>query len=93
VVAHRHRHISHPLPGRPRRPLPPGEDFSLYEISDKGTTWLAPLLFGLAFSLTDSYRIAIGSLVVFFVVGFFLLLAVPMRRAIVAVGNQPPRLL
>jgi UMF1 family MFS transporter len=70
-----------------------GEYFGLYEISDKGTSWLAPLLFGLAFSLTDSYRIAIVSLVVFFVVGFISLLAVPMRRAILAVGNQPPRLL
>jgi UMF1 family MFS transporter len=70
-----------------------GEYFGLYEISDKGTSWSAPLLFGLAFSLTASYRIAIVSLVVFFVVGFVALLAVPMRRAIVAVGNQPPRLL
>jgi UMF1 family MFS transporter len=70
-----------------------GEYFGLYEISDKGTSWLAPLLFGVAFSLTDSYRVAIISLIVFFIIGFFGLLAVPMRRAIIAVGNQPPRLL
>jgi UMF1 family MFS transporter len=70
-----------------------GEYFGLYEISDKGTSWLAPLFFGIAFSLTSSYRIAIVSLVVFFVVGFVALLAVPMRRAILAVGNEPPRLI
>jgi UMF1 family MFS transporter len=70
-----------------------GEYFGLYEISDKGTSWLAPLFFGIAFSLTASYRVAILSLIVFFVAGFIALLAVPMRRAILAVGNEPPRLL
>ncbi|HZE38539.1 MAG TPA: MFS transporter [Stackebrandtia sp.] len=67
-----------------------GEYFGLYEISDKGTSWLGPLLFGLAFSVTGSYRVAIISLFVFFVAGFFMLLAVPMKRAIIAAGNTPP---
>jgi UMF1 family MFS transporter len=67
-----------------------GEYFGLYEISDKGTSWLGPLLFGLAYDLTRSYRVAIVSLLVFFVVGGLLLLAVPMRRAIVAAGNTAP---
>jgi UMF1 family MFS transporter len=67
-----------------------GEYFGLYEISDKGTSWLAPLVFGIAYELTRSYRIAIGSLLIFFVIGFGLLLAVPIRRAIVAAGNVPP---
>ena len=70
-----------------------GEYFGLYEISDKGTSWLGPLLFGLAYDMTDSYRVAIISLLVFFVAGFLALLAVPMRRAIVAAGNTPPRVL
>jgi UMF1 family MFS transporter len=70
-----------------------GEYFGLYEISDKGTSWLGPLLFGLAFDLTRSYRVAIVSLLVFFIVGMVALLAVPMRRAITAAGNTPPRLL
>ena len=70
-----------------------GEYFSLYEISDKGTSWLGPLLFGLAFQVTGSYRTAIFSLISFFVIGFFALLAIPIRRAIVAVGNEPPRVL
>ncbi|MER7007682.1 MFS transporter [Dactylosporangium sp. NPDC000555] len=67
-----------------------GEYFGIYEISDKGTSWLGPLLFGLAYDLTRSYRVAIVSLLVFFVVGFVVLAAVPMRRAIEQAGNTPP---
>ena len=70
-----------------------GEYYGFYEISDKGTSWLGPLAFGLVFQLTNSYRIGIVSLVVFFVVGAILLAFVPMRRAIVAAGNTPPKLL
>jgi UMF1 family MFS transporter len=70
-----------------------GEYFGLYEISDKGTSWLGPLLFGLAYGITESYRVAILSLLAFFVIGFVLLAAVPIRRAIVAAGNTPPRVL
>ena len=70
-----------------------GEYFGLYEISDKGTSWLGPLLFGLAYQLTGSYRVAIFSVITFFVVGFIMLLSVPMRRAIVAAGNTPPDVL
>ncbi|GGQ60430.1 MFS transporter [Couchioplanes azureus] len=70
-----------------------GEYYGFYEISDKGTSWLGPLAFGLVFQLTSSYRIGIVSLVVFFVAGGILLAMVPMRRAIVAAGNTPPRLL
>ncbi len=46
------------------------EYFGLYEISDKGTSWLGTLPFGLAVQLTGSYRVAIISLVIFFVAGF-----------------------
>src|SRR3954470_3882621 len=70
-----------------------GEYYGFYEISDKGTSWLGPLLFGLVFQLTASYRLGILSLVVFFVAGGVLLAFVPVRRAIVAAGNTPPRLL
>ncbi|MQA26361.1 MAG: MFS transporter [Micromonosporaceae bacterium] len=69
------------------------EYFGLYEISDKGTSWLGPLAFGLVFQLTHSYRIGIVSLLIFFVVGLAALLMVPMRRAIVAAGNTPPRVI
>ncbi|MEV6932518.1 MFS transporter [Dactylosporangium sp. NPDC051485] len=67
-----------------------GEYFGIYEISDKGTSWLGPLLFGLAYDLTRSYRIAIVSLLVFFVAGFVMLAMVPIRRAIEQAGNTPP---
>jgi UMF1 family MFS transporter len=70
-----------------------GEYFGLYEISDKGTSWLGPLLFGLTYQATQNYRVAIISLLVFFVIGFFALLAIPMRRAIIAAGNEPPHVL
>jgi UMF1 family MFS transporter len=64
------------------------EYFSLYEVSDRGTSWLGPLVFGLAFQMTGSYRASIISLVVFFVLGFAVLLRVPVHRAAAAVGNR-----
>ncbi|WP_157597338.1 MFS transporter [Streptacidiphilus rugosus] len=73
--------------------IPPGREaeyFSLYKISDRGTSWMGPLVFGLAYQLTGSYRVAIISLLIFFAVGFALLLLVPVRRAIEAVGNPVP---
>ncbi|MEU4163661.1 MFS transporter [Actinoplanes sp. NPDC026670] len=70
-----------------------GEYYGFYEISDKGTSWLGPLFFGLIFQLTNSYRAGIVSLVVFFLLGGVLLALVPIRRAIVAVGNTPPKLI
>jgi len=51
------------------------------KISDKGTSWLGPLTFGLALQVTGSYRVAIVSLVVFFVAGFVLLASTDVRRA------------
>ncbi|MET7363673.1 MFS transporter [Streptomyces sp. NPDC005562] len=66
------------------------EYFSAYEISDRGMAWLGPLIFGLTYQLTGSYRDAIVSLVVFFLVGFILLLRVPVRRAVRDAGNPVP---
>ena len=73
--------------------IPAGKEaeyYGFYEISDRGTSWLGPLAFGLTFQLTGSYRLAIVSLVVFFVVGFVALAALPIRRAVVEAGNTPP---
>jgi len=56
------------------------EYFSIYEVSDKGTSWLCPILFGLALQFTGSYRAAILSLIVFLAAGLFLLLKVDMSR-------------
>jgi MFS transporter, UMF1 family len=70
--------------------IPRGQEaeyFSLYEISERGTSWFAPLFFGLAYQFTGSYRIAIVSLIIFFIVGFLLLTRVDIRRAIEEAGN------
>lgn len=66
------------------------EYYSVYEVSDRGTSWLGPLLFGLTYQLTGSYRNAITSLIVFFAIGFVLLTRVPVRRAVEAAGNPVP---
>ncbi|GAA2301209.1 MFS transporter [Streptomyces caniferus] len=66
------------------------EYFSAYEMSDRGVSWLGPLVFGVAYQLTGSYRDAIVSLVAFFVIGFVLLARVPVGRAIAAAGNPVP---
>ncbi|MEV6835925.1 MFS transporter [Streptomyces sp. NPDC051133] len=73
--------------------VPPGKEaeyFSAYEMSDRGMSWLGPLLFGLTYQLTGSYRSAIVSLVAFFVIGFALLARVPVRMAIGQAGNPVP---
>lgn len=69
------------------------EYFSFYEISDSGTSFLGPLVFGLTYQNSGSYRGALFSVVVFFVVGFALLLRIPVRRAVEEAGNEVPPLL
>jgi UMF1 family MFS transporter len=56
------------------------EYFSIYEISDKGTSWLCPILFGLTLQFTGRYRLAVLSLAVFFVMGLLVLLKVDVAR-------------
>ena len=71
--------------------IPKGKEaeyFSLYEISDKGTSWLAPLMFGLMLQFTGSYQLAILSLVIFFVAGLAILSKVDVRRAAREAGNE-----
>ncbi|MCC7157243.1 MAG: MFS transporter [Bryobacterales bacterium] len=65
------------------------EYFSLYEISDKGTSWMAPLIYGLTVQWTGSYRTAILSLIVFFAGGLLVLAKVDVRRATIEAGNEP----
>ncbi|MFE3519493.1 MFS transporter [Streptomyces sp. NPDC059166] len=66
------------------------EYFSAYEMSDRGLSWLGPLVFGLGYQLTGSYRDAILSLVLFFAVGSLLLARVPVRAAVADAGNPVP---
>ena len=56
------------------------EYFSIYEISDKGTSWMGPAFYGLALQWTGSYRIAILSLIVFFAVGLAVLTRVNVKK-------------
>jgi UMF1 family MFS transporter len=57
------------------------EYFGIYEISERGTSWLGPLFFGLALQFTGSYRIAILAIALYFIAGFILLLRVKFSRA------------
>lgn len=57
------------------------EYFALYEISDKGTSWLGPFVFGIALQFTNSYRAAVLSLIVFLLAGLVLLLRVNVHQA------------
>lgn len=52
------------------------EYFSFYELSERGTSWLGPLAFGLALQITHSYNLALLSLLFFFIIGTAILLAV-----------------
>jgi len=73
--------------------IPPGKEaeyFSLYEISDRGTSLIGPVLFGLTLQYTGSFRAALLSLIVFFVIGFILLLKADVKGAIKASGNELP---
>lgn len=73
--------------------IPKGQEteyFSLYEISERGTSWLGPLFFGLAIQFTGSYRAAVLAVGVFFVAGLILLPLVDVRRAIAEAGNEAP---
>jgi UMF1 family MFS transporter len=65
------------------------EYFGFYEISERGTSWLGPLAFAAAVQITGSQRVAIVSLIIFFVVGLVLLARVDVKRAIVEAGNNP----
>jgi UMF1 family MFS transporter len=62
--------------------------YSIYEVSDKGTSWLCPLFFGLALQFTKSYRVAILSLIMFFLAGLLVLLKVDVERAERDVADQ-----
>jgi UMF1 family MFS transporter len=66
------------------------EYFSLYQATERGTSWLGTLAFGLAFQITGSYRVAIILIVVFFVIGGLLLRKVDVRRGIEEAGNEVP---
>ncbi len=57
--------------------IPTGQEagyFSVYELSERGSSWLGPLLFGALLQWSGSYRWAVGGVAVLFLVGVVLLL-------------------
>jgi UMF1 family MFS transporter len=58
------------------------EFYSFYEISDRGTSWIGPLLFGLMNQIFGSLRPAILSLIFFFIIGLITLPFVNEKKAI-----------
>jgi UMF1 family MFS transporter len=73
--------------------IPKGREasfFSFYEISEKGTSWMGLLIFSVVVASTNSYRQAILALIFFFVVGGFLLLINPVKKAIHEAGQHTP---
>lgn len=64
--------------------IPPdkqGEYFSIYELSEKGSSLLGPMAFGIAMEFTHSYRFGILSLIIFFIIGFIILRKVKFTKA------------
>ncbi|MEU6717259.1 MFS transporter [Nonomuraea sp. NPDC046802] len=66
------------------------EYFSLLQISDKGSAFIGSLTVTIALQVSNSYRIAILSMIIFFVVGFVLLAITNLPKAIRAAGNEVP---
>jgi UMF1 family MFS transporter len=65
--------------------IPEGKEaefYAFYEVSERGTSWTGPLLFGLVNQLSGSLRPAILSLIFFFIMGLILLPFVNEKKAI-----------
>jgi UMF1 family MFS transporter len=64
--------------------IPSGKEaefYSFYEVSERGTSWIGPLLFGLINQSFGSLRPAILSLIFFFIVGLIALPSVNEKKA------------
>lgn len=71
--------------------VPAGKEasyFSLYEISERGTSWVGPFIFSLAVQMTGSSRLSLLPLTGFFVVGIVILLFTDVRQASQDAGNE-----
>jgi UMF1 family MFS transporter len=73
--------------------IPAGREsafFGIYAISERGTSWIGPIVFGVVAQLTNSYRPAILALIIFFVGGSLILLFTNTAMAIHEAGNVTP---
>jgi len=55
------------------------EYFSMYELTERGTSWLGTLVFGLSLQITGSYHLAMLPLALFFLGGIILLIILKFR--------------
>jgi len=65
--------------------IPDGQEaeyYSFYEISERGTSWIGPLIFGIMNQAFGSLRPALLSLIFFFVMGLIILPFVNVEKAI-----------
>lgn len=69
-----------------------GEYFGIYEISERGTSWIGTLAFGLSLQWTNSYHSAIFTLIIFFIIGFLLLMRFNVKKAVEQSGNIVPKI-
>ena len=63
--------------------IPPGREaefYSFYEVSERGTSWTGPLIFGLANQLTGSLRWGILALIFYFIAGLLVLPFVNVKK-------------
>ena len=64
--------------------IPTGKEaeyYSFYEVSERGTSWVGPLIFGLVNQFFGDLRIAIFSLIIFFALGLLILPFVNVQKA------------
>jgi UMF1 family MFS transporter len=75
------------------RMIPRGREasfFGIYEISERGTSWMGPQVFSIVVASTGSYRQAVLSLIIFFIAGMLILLFTDTDRAVRDAGNPTP---
>ena len=58
------------------------EFYAFYEVSERGTSWIGPFLFGMMNQVLGSLRPAILSLIFFFVMGLIILPFVNVKKAV-----------
>jgi UMF1 family MFS transporter len=63
------------------------EFYSFYEVSERGTSWTGPLIFGLANQIMHSLRWGILALIVYFALGLLFLPFVNVKKAMNDVKN------
>ena len=74
--------------------IPEGREasfFGIYEVSERGTSWMGPVVFSVVVARTGSFRYALLSLIVFFVAGLVVLLFTDTDRAIREAANESRR--